>query len=276
MKHFDNLEQLRHLFDHLNVEKLIRVFPQTLANIDLLGEIQGHQYKHKKIAAAALIHRSALVFWPQDKTGIFSNERLEFLGDAFLNFFVASSSMFFEPLFHEGELSRLRAAIVGTENLALKSRELGIGNCLLVGKAEVNSSLNQFDNILADAFEAVTAALAIDAGEEKAKQWLSQVFQKDFQMGPETLIRFDTKGKVQQWIQSVLNQPPVYKTIGTVGTPQETQFIVAAFVGDYEIARATAKSKREASKKVAIKILDMIESNELTKEKMMNYFGKEK
>jgi ribonuclease-3 len=140
----------------------------------------------------------------------------------------------------------------------------------------VNSSLNQFDNILADAFEAVTAALAIDAGEEKAKKWLSQVFQKDFQMGPETLIRFDTKGKVQQWIQSVLNQPPVYKTIGTVGTPQETQFIVAAFVGDYEIARATAKSKREASKKVAIKILDMIESNELTKEKMMNYFGKEK
>lgn len=276
MKRFDHLGQLKSLFDQLNVEKLIRIFPQTFANIDLLGEIQGHRYQNKKLAATALIHRSALVFWPQDKTGIYSNERLEFLGDSFLNFFIASSSMFFEPQYHEGDLSRLRAALVGTENLALKSRELGIGNALLVGKAEVNSSLNQFDNILADAFEAVTAALAIDAGEDKAKQWLNQVFEKDFQMGSETLTRFDTKGKVQQWIQSAINQPPVYKTIGTVGTPQETQFIVAAFVGNYEIARATAKSKREASKKIADKILEMINSSELTKEKMMDYLGKDK
>jgi len=274
---FDNVGQLNKLFNGLNFEKLIRVFPQTLSNVDLLGDIQGHRYKNKKLAATALIHRSAFVFWPQDKTGILSNERLEFLGDAFLNFFVAASSMHYEPLFHEGELSRLRAAIVGTDNLAAKSRQLGIGNCLLVGKAENNAlALNQFDNILADAFEAVTAALAIDAGEEKAKQWLTTVFEADFQMGLETLGRFDAKGKVQQWVQSILNQPPVYKTIGTEGTPQETSFIVAAFVGSHEIARATGKNKREASKKVAAKILNMIESSELTKEKMMTYSGNKK
>ena len=122
---------------------------------------------------------------------------------------------------------------------------------------------------VSDAIITVDSQLRVVQLNEKAKQWLNQVFQKDFQMGEETLIRFDSNGKVQQWIQSAINQPPVYKTIGTVGTPQETQFIVAAFVGDHEIARATAKSKCEASKKVAAKILDMIESSELTKEKMI-------
>lgn len=276
MQQFGPISQLKHISEGLNFEKLSRVFPQAQANVDLLGKIQGHCYADKKLAATALIHRSALVFWPQDKTGIFSNERLEFLGDAFLNYFIASQAMIFQPTLHEGELSRLRAAIVGTENLAAKSRELGIGNCLLVGKAEVNSSLSQYENILADAFEAITAALAIDGGMGAANKWLSHVFEQDLQMGQDTLLRFDAKGKVQQWIQGIISSPPIYKTIGTSGTPQETSFIVAAFVGDHEIARSSAKSKRCASKKVADKILEMIASGELTDEKILTYFGKDK
>ncbi|WP_186646441.1 ribonuclease III family protein [Fluviispira vulneris] len=270
------LTLLRTHFKELNFTKLSRVFPQIEANIDKLGEIQGHRYQDKKLAAISLVHRSSLVYWPTDKSGIFSNERLEFLGDAFLSFFVASEAMIEHRSLQEGDLSRLRAALVGTENLALKSRDLGIGECLLVGKAEMNSNPQRRDNVLADAFEAVTAALLLDAGEEKARAWLLKIFSEDLLAGKDTLLKFDAKSKLQQWTQGIIGVPPVYKAIGTEGTPQETFFIVAAFIGETEIGRASAASKREASKKVADKIIEKIESGELTKEMIVSFFGKEK
>ncbi|KAB8030848.1 ribonuclease III family protein [Fluviispira multicolorata] len=270
------LTLLRTHFKELNFNKLSRVFPQIEANIDKLGEIQGHRYQDKKLAAISLVHRSSLVYWPTDKSGIFSNERLEFLGDAFLSFFVASEAMIEHRTLQEGDLSRLRAALVGTENLALKSRDLGIGECLLVGKAEMNSNPQRRDNVLADAFEAVTAALLLDAGEEKARAWLLKIFSEDLLAGKDTLLKFDAKSKLQQWTQGIIGVPPVYKAIGTEGTPQETFFIVAAFIGETEIGRASAASKREASKKVADKIVEKIECGELTKEMIVSFFGKEK
>jgi ribonuclease-3 len=268
----DRLLLLKSHLCELNFTKLSRVFPQIEANIDKLGEIQDHRYKDKKIAAISLVHRSSLVYWPHDKAGIFSNERLEFFGDAFLSFFIASEAMIAHKSLQEGDLSRLRAAIVGTENLALKSRDLGIGECLLVGKAEMNSNPQRRDNVLADAFEAVTAALLLDAGEEKAHMWLLKVFANDLNAGQDILLKFDSKSKLQQWTQGIIGIPPSYRTIGTEGTPQETFFIVAAFVGNTEIGRASAASKREASKKVAEKILEEIELGNLTKDMVISFF----
>ncbi len=270
------LSLLRSHFRELNFSKLSRVFPQIEANIDKLGEIQEYRYQDKKLAAISLVHRSSLVYWPTDKSGIFSNERLEFLGDAFLSFFIASEAMIEHKSLQEGDLSRLRAALVGTENLALKSRDLGIGECLLVGKAEMNSNPQRRDNVLADAFEAVTAALLLDAGEEKAHMWLLKVFSDDLKAGQDILLKFDSKSKLQQWTQGIIGVPPIYRTIGTEGTPQETFFIVAAFIGDTEIGRASAASKREASKKVAEKIVEKIESGKLTKDMIISFFGREK
>jgi len=270
----NRLAALVQRFSELNYQKLSAVFPQVDCNIDILSDIQQHKYVNKKSAAVALTHRSALVFWPTNKTGIFSNERLEFLGDAFLSFYIASESMLLQPELQEGELSRLRAIIVGTENLAQKSRELGLGTCLLVGKSEINSTPNIQENVLADAFEAVTASLLIDAGEQKTRHWLNQIFKEDLNMSQESLLNFDSKGKVQQWTQSIIGVPPTYKTIGTEGTPQETYFIVAAFIGNTEIARASAKNKREASKKVAEKIIELMNLNKLTREELMKYVQK--
>ncbi|APJ02482.1 ribonuclease III family protein [Silvanigrella aquatica] len=270
------LTLLRTQFRDLNFAKLSRVFPQIEANIDKLGEIQEHRYLDKKLAAISLVHRSSLVYWPTDKSGIYSNERLEFLGDAFLSFFIASEAMIEHKTLQEGDLSRLRAALVGTENLALKSRDLGIGDCLLVGKAEMNSNPQRRDNVLADAFEAVTAALLLDAGEEKAHMWLLKVFSDDLKTGQDILLKFDSKSKLQQWTQGIIGVPPVYRTIGTEGTPQETFFIVAAFIGNTEIGRASAASKREASKKVAELIVEKIESGKLTKDMIISFFGREK
>jgi ribonuclease-3 len=268
---FNRYSSLAEGFSNLNFKKLSLVFPQVESHIDALSELQGHPYRNKYIAAVALTHRSALVFWPKNKAGIYSNERLEFLGDAFLSFYIASETMLLQPDLQEGELSKLRAIIVGTENLAQKSRELGIGSLLLSGKSEVHLNPNSQENVLADAFEAVTAALLIDAGEDIVRKWLNSIFKDDLKMNQDTLLNFDSKGKVQQWTQSIIGTPPTYKTIGTEGTPQETYFIVGAFVGEIEIARATARNKREASKKVAEIIIQKIQSGELTPELLKEF-----
>jgi ribonuclease-3 len=140
----------------------------------------------------------------------------------------------------------------------------------------MNSNPQRRDNVLADAFESVTAALLLDAGEDKAHMWLLKVFSEDLKAGQDILLKFDSKSKLQQWTQGIIGSPPHYRTIGTEGTPQETFFIVAAFIGDTEIGRASAASKREASKKVAEKIVEKIDSGKLTKDMIISFFGREK
>lgn len=257
-------------FQSINLNKLRHVFPNLNFNIEQLEKIQDHSYQDKSIAAMALLHRSALVHWPNDKTGICSNERLEFLGDAFLNFYVAFETMLLQPNLNEGELSKLRSIIVGTENLALKSVEIGLSECLLLGKTEANAIHQNQTSVLPDAFEAVTAALLIDGGEQKVKKWLDSVFAKDLRIDQESVLNFDAKGRVQQWVQSIINMPPAYHTVSTEGANHTELFTVAGFIGNKEFARATARNKRLASKMVAKIMLSMIESGTITREEVMN------
>jgi ribonuclease-3 len=255
--------------ERLNLEKLKRHFPKFEECVARLESVQGHGYRNKKTAVASLIHRSSLVYWPSDKTGIFSNEKLEYLGDSFLNFFVATEAMAAHPEMNEGQLSKLRAAIVGTDNLSRKARALGLGEMLLLGKGEALSHGQRRQNALADAFESVTAALLLDAGEESARQWLFDIFAADLVIGKETLASFDVKTRFQQWTQSIVGQPPVYKVVGTIATPQQTEFIVAGFVGETELARASAQSKRDASKLVAAKMQALVDKGELTPDALL-------
>ena len=248
----------------LDVEKVRSIFPTLDEKVARLEEIQGYTYTSPNVARTAIIHRSALVHWPTDRAGVFSNERLEFLGDSFLNHFAAFEAMNSQPHWQEGDLSRLRAAIVGAENLAAKSRALGIGECLILGRGEAMQPEDMQKNIYADAFEAVTASLLLDGGSERAWQWLARVFASDFVLGGEILKNFDAKSRFQQWVQGIVGAPPNYRHVGTESTHEVTRFIVAVFVGDIELARASALNKRQASKSAAAQLLAQVESGELT------------
>ncbi len=264
----DILESLR----GLDPIKIAKVFPRIEQSVTALEVLQKHSYRDRNVAYVSLIHRSALVHWPQDKRGVFSNERLEFLGDAFLSYFVAVETMVAHPGWQEGELSKLRAAIVGTESLAQKARIIGLSDMLILGKGESMQSGHQRSTILADAFEAIVAALLLDAGAEKAWGWLRTIFLSDISLGNDILQRFDAKSRFQQWVQAIVGAPPVYKVIGTESTPEKTDFIVAAFVGRTEVARASAPNKRVASKIVAQKLVDMVDSCDLTSDMIKLYF----
>ena len=267
-KAVSSFSSLEHQVELLNLDKIRRFFGRFENSIATLEHLQKHEYRNKRVALVSLIHRSSLVYWPNDKTGVFSNEKFEFLGDSFLNFFVAKQAMITHPNLNEGQLSKLRAAIVGTENLSEKARNLGLGEILLMGKGEAHSDGQKKQNALADAFEAVTASLLIDAGEEKVSAWLLEVFSADLLIGIQTLEQFDAKTRFQQWTQAVVGVPPTYRVVGTTSTPESNEFIVACFLNDVELARSSAKNKRDASKHVAAILQDRVDKGLLTVEEL--------
>ncbi len=258
-------------FDEARLKKF---FPDVSARVSSLERLQGHRYVRSQVAIVSLMHRSALVYWPTDKSRVFSNERLEFLGDAFINYFVASRAMAVYPKMPEGSLSKLRAALVSTENLAEKARKLHLQDLIMFGRGEIVKGGfrdEKRQNILADAFESVTAALLCDGGEGVAWDWLESQFAADLVTGVQTLEQFDVKTRFQQWTQSICGKPPTYKVVKTVSTPQETQFVVAGFIGQTEIARASAANKRDASKAVAARMQKLVDVGQLTEDQVRHF-----
>lgn len=262
-------ESIAQWAEQVDEERIRKFFPDVDARIAALERLQNHRFGRRKLAIISLIHRSALVYWPTDKSRIFSNERLEFLGDSFINYFVASRLMAAFPQMPEGSLSKLRAALVSTENLAEKARHLRLNDLIMFGRGEIVKGGfrdEKRQNILADAYESITAALLVDAGDAIAWSWLESQFAADFVTGVQTLEQFDVKTRFQQWTQAICGKPPTYKVIKTIATPQETQFVVAGYIGHTEIARASAGNKREASKAVAARMQKLVDNGELTEE----------
>lgn len=126
----------------------------------------GHRFADPQLLRAALVHRS----WVAEHAGETSNEQLEFLGDAVLGFVVSDHVFLRHPDLSEGEWSKVRASVVNTERLAEVARSAGVGEALLLGKGEDAGGGRDKVSILADAMEAVFAAVYLDAGIEMARR----------------------------------------------------------------------------------------------------------
>jgi len=251
------------MFDKLNLKKLEDRFPELYKKIQNLSEMQNHSYQNKKLAAASLIHRSTLVYWPKNNADIVCNEKLEYLGDSFLNFFIASYSMSLLPHLSEGELSKLRASLVGAGHLTQKSQALNLGESLMFGNTHKISNSGQQNNILSDAFEAITAALLLDAGFEKTIQWLKTVFHDDIIRMSKNIKHSDAKGALQHLTQTKFGTIPDYVTTEVTTNKLEPLFEVAVFIKNRELARTTAHTKKAGSKKAAEKALKILESENI-------------
>jgi ribonuclease III len=267
----DEMLQIQKHCAQLDIQKVRKIFPNCEEFANKLGSIQDHKYTSNAIAIVSLIHRSALIHWPKNRTGIFSNERLEFLGDACLGFVIAQHAMVTFPDAGEGELSRLRSVIAGTEWLANQATKLGLGDLLLMGNGENGEACIPKTNALADVFESTCATLLIDGGYTKAKEWILKSCAKDLTSSGEQFLQLDAKTKFQQWVQSIIGIPPVYQTISESLTTNSNVFEVAGLICDVEIARASGPTKREASKRVAQLAQARVENQTLTAEMIRDY-----
>lgn len=204
--------------------------------------------KNKALLDEALTHRS---FSQELKLELQDFERLEFLGDALLDFFIAETLMRHYPKDSEGILSKKRASLVNEEVLAQKSKNMGLDQKIKLGPAEARSGGALKNSLLSNVFESVLAALYLDQGHQSAQIWLSDVFENDIKNLGTAEYEKDYKTRFQEVAQSEMKKTPIYKLISETGLSHQKQFQVEVYVGDEIWGEGFGTSKKKAEQKAA-------------------------
>jgi ribonuclease-3 len=215
-----------------------------LSVLDALQAALGVNFKDESLLQQALVHRSYLNENPV--LHLVSNERLEFLGDAVLGFVVANELYSRFPDFSEGELTRLRAALVRGETLSRIAASLQLGDYLYLGHGEEESGGRSRPRNLSCTLEAVIGAVFLDGGLDAAESFILNLLNGELEGVVEDKLAADYKSRLQQLIQSERKITPVYRTIEEVGPDHAKTFTVEVLAGDSILGRGSGRSKRAA------------------------------
>lgn len=206
-----------------------------------------HAFKDPGLLAQALRHRSA---------GQPHNERLEFLGDAILGLLIAEILFASFPKASEGDLTQTRSFLVRESTLADIAREQDLGSRLALGPGELKSGGHRRDSILADAVEAVIAAVYLDAGIEQARQLVLAWFGARLQLASVDGNAKDPKTRLQEFLQSKQHALPVYQLLEASGSEHARVFEVACLLEALAIrTRGTGGSVKAAEADAAHRAL---------------------
>lgn len=216
----------------------------------------GYRFNDPERLTRALCHSSYVN--EQNQNGLASNERLEFLGDAVLNLAISHLLMQRFPDLTEGELSRTRAHLVNETRLAAIAREICIGPHLLLGKGEALTDGRNKNSILADAIEAVIAAIYLDGGFDAAFAFIENQFAERLRTAARRRDEADYKSKLQERVQSVYHDVPRYQVIGSNGPDHDKTFRVRVSVAGIT-AEGDGKSKKSAEQEAARACLDLLD-----------------
>jgi len=210
-----------------------------------------HRFADRGLLQQALTHRSA---------GPRHNERLEFLGDALVNLFVADALYQRWPKADEGALTRARAELVRESALAELARTLQLGEHLLLGPGEMKSGGHRRDSILADALEALVAAIYLDAGYAACRDTVLPWFRPGIDALPSGKVGKDAKTRVQEWLQARQLSLPEYALAETMGEEHERSFrILASTAAPALRAEGIGNSRRAAEQQAAAALLEQLE-----------------
>lgn len=202
----------------------------------------------------ALTHRSALA-----EGATQSNERLEFLGDAVLGLIVTEYLYTLFPDCTEGDLSRARALVVSRRTLAQVAKQLGVEQVLRLSAGEEAQGGRQRSSILADAVEALIAAVYLQAGMEEARRFVWRILGDIIQRAPDAARAHDYKSRLQEKTHALLRQTPEYEVISESGADHDKTFWVQVRLGEVVLGTGTGKSKKEAEQAAAREALARLE-----------------
>jgi ribonuclease-3 len=207
----------------------------------------GHSFERPEYLAVALTHRSFAV-------GVPNNETLEFLGDAVLALATSDLLMVRFPAAHEGELSKMRAALVNAEALAGKARALGLGRWLRLGRGEEKTGGRDKNKLLAAGYEALLGAIYLDAGYEVARAVVAAHFAGDIADHPEAALR-DYKTQLQELTQRLFRETPVYTLLEEHGPDHDKSFVFEIAIGGRSYGRGAGRTKKTAEQAAAMEAL---------------------
>jgi len=229
-------------------------------NIRLLEAKIGYKFKKKSLIKEAITHKS----FSREKSADtkFSNERLEFLGDSVLGLIISDYLFSVYPLYSEAKLSKIKAYTVQEATLADVASGLGIGSHLQLGKGEDSSGGRKKTSLLANAFEAIQAAIFLDGGFKNAKNFAVRNLEVKIKELIERNLLFDFKTRFQEVVQEQYGILPKYKIYKEEGPEHMKTFEVKVFVKDDFYGAGRGKSKKGAAQKAAEAGLKKLEGSE--------------
>lgn len=215
-----------------------------------LARVLGCKLGRDRLLTRALTHRSA--------SGE-NNERLEFFGDALLGFVIAEALWERFPDADEGRLSRLRASLVKKESLAALARGMGLGDYLHLGAGELRAGGHARDSILADALEAVFAAVYLDQGFTSAREVILSVFAASLERVVASGTSKDPKTRLQELLQAAKRPLPAYEILQVSGSQHAQEFLVRCLLADADqAAEGGGTSRRRAEQQAAERMLGLL------------------
>ncbi len=224
--------------------------PQYPLDPALLEKRLGHEFRDRELLRVALTHSSYSNELRARGQIVRYNERMEFLGDSVLSIVTSEYLFAHYPSMPEGDLSPVRASAVCEEALYRYAKEISLGDYLLLGKGEAHDGRNK-KSILADAFEAVLAALFLDGGADAVKPFLLPFLTEEITEIVRSGSYKDFKTELQQFIQQDRGEHPEYFVVSEEGPAHKKTFEVEAMLNSNVIGRGKGSSKREAEQQAA-------------------------
>ena len=218
--------------------------------IEFLEQTLSYVFKNKQLLIEALTHKS----YKQP----YDNERLEFLGDAVLDLIVGEYLYKKFNRSNEGNLSKIRASLVNESGFEKLARDIGLGDYILLSKAEEQNNGREKPSLLSNAFEAVLGAIYLDSSLEEVNKIGIRLIEKNHKDISLDSLFSDFKTSLQELTQARFGVTPEYRVVSSRGPDHLKEFEVAVFIQDEEYARAVGKSKKIAqqeSAKIALKLL---------------------
>jgi len=218
----------------------------------LLEKNIGYRFRERTVLEVALTHRSH----SSEVPGLADNQRLEFFGDAILDFLISHLLFSGFPEAREGELTRMRAALVDEASLSAIAATLGIGSYLSLGKGEEKSGGREKRSLLADAYEALIAAVYLDGGITAVRRVVERHFSALIEeLASSGIISRDYKTELQELTQSLFASTPDYELKATQGPDHDRVYTVCVLVNGAISGEGKGRSKKEAQQAAACKAL---------------------
>ena len=209
-----------------------------------------YRFQDAELFQQALTHRSATQH---------NNERLEFLGDAVLDFVVSEAVYRARPDVSEGDLSILRSSLVKDDTLAEIAIELELGEHLILGGGERKTGGHRRESILADALEAIFGAVFLDSGFDAAKAVIDGVYESRYRELPDVKDLRDPKTGLQEWLQARKMSLPEYELAEVTGKDHKQRFVVTCtIVETSSVTDGESTTRRKAEQKAARKMLERL------------------
>ncbi len=218
-----------------------------------LEQVIGHTFRDPALLQLALTHGSVGY---ENQRAQSDNQRLEFLGDAVLQ--LTLSHLLFQrlPQADEGVLTQARAQLVSTKALARIARRIDLGAHLHMGRGEETNGGRDRESTLADALEAVAGAIHLDSGTDAAHEFAERLFAEDLEALNRGPLDVNPKGQLQELIQSVGIEPPVYEIVGAEGPDHAKNFVASVSWRGTALGRGNGRSKKDAEVQAAQAALD--------------------